>query len=193
MRDLLTSFILIGCLLPVTAGAMRISSGFATSSDDSTEIVDNEPLWSFEVRRVDRGKQAYERLPSIYAPDARVLPANRADLSPLPAATISGSPAGNALRASKMQEEWCIKRYRSYDPSNKTYQPFGEGPRRTCVAPLEDPAVSADFARGGGDAQTYDANARWCMERYSSYRIADNTYQPFTGSRKSCKGPTNAG
>ncbi|WP_353622812.1 BA14K family protein [Aliirhizobium terrae] len=27
------------------------------------------------------------------------------------------------------------------------------------------------------------------MERYSSYRIEDNTYQPFTGGRKHCPGP----
>lgn len=168
MRDLLTSFIIIGCLLPVTAGAMRISSGFATGSNSSTEIVNSEPLWSFEVRRVDPGKQSYERLPSIYAPDAKVSPANRANLPPLPAATISGSPTVDVPRVSKLQEEWCIKRYRSYDRSNNTYQPSGEGPRRRCVAPLEDPAVSADIAHGGGDAQTYDANARWCMQRYSS-------------------------
>ncbi|WP_225246264.1 BA14K family protein [Agrobacterium tomkonis] len=172
---------------------MRISSGFATGSDSSTEIVDSDPLWSFEVRRVYPGKQSYERLPSIYAPDAEISPANRANLVPLPVATISGSRTGDVPRVSKLQEDWCIKTYRSYDPSDNTYQPFGEGPRRTCVAPLEDHTVSSDLADGGGDAEEYDANARWCMERYSSYRITDNTYQPFTGGRKSCKGPTNAG
>ena len=71
MRDLFTNCILIGCLLPITAGAMRVSSDFTTGSDSSTEIVDSEPLWSFEVRRVDPGKQTYERLPSVYAPDAQ--------------------------------------------------------------------------------------------------------------------------
>ncbi|PWE53989.1 hypothetical protein DEM27_21900 [Metarhizobium album] len=36
-----------------------------------------------------------------------------------------------------------------------------------------------------------DAHASWCMERYRSYRIEDNTYQPFSGKRKECLGPAS--
>jgi hypothetical protein len=32
-------------------------------------------------------------------------------------------------------------------------------------------------------------HAEWCQSRYNSYRIDDNTYQPYNGPRRSCESP----
>ncbi|WP_426126059.1 BA14K family protein [Pararhizobium sp. PWRC1-1] len=88
-----------------------------------------------------------------------------------------------------MAQEWCGARYRSYDPNDNTYQPYGGGPRRVCAAPLDTMVAFTERVAGEGVAKDGNANARWCMERYSSYRVEDNTYQPFSGGRKQCIGP----
>jgi hypothetical protein len=36
-----------------------------------------------------------------------------------------------------------------------------------------------------------NAHARWCRDRYRSYRSSDNTFQPFEGPRRSCNSPYN--
>lgn len=33
------------------------------------------------------------------------------------------------------------------------------------------------------------AHVRWCSERYRSYRVSDNTFQPYQGPRKACRSP----
>ena len=44
-------------------------------------------------------------------------------------------------------------------------------------------AINADRARSGS------AHVEWCYDRYRSYRAADNTYQPYNGSRRQCYSP----
>ncbi|MFZ2101511.1 MAG: BA14K family protein [Oricola sp.] len=34
-----------------------------------------------------------------------------------------------------------------------------------------------------------DAHINWCFGKYKSYRMSDNTYQPFDGPRKQCISP----
>jgi len=33
------------------------------------------------------------------------------------------------------------------------------------------------------------AHVEWCMGRYRSYRASDNTFQPYSGRRQSCRSP----
>lgn len=33
------------------------------------------------------------------------------------------------------------------------------------------------------------AHIRWCLDRYRSYRVNDNTYQPYDGPREQCWSP----
>lgn len=33
------------------------------------------------------------------------------------------------------------------------------------------------------------AHARWCYDRYASYRAWDNSYQPYAGPRRECRSP----
>lgn len=112
------------------------------------------------------------------------------------AADASGHrPAHDTLLAdlqSTNAREWCGTRYRSYDPIDNTYQPYyGGGPRRNCEAQGGMQTAPVQKVADMSDAVQPDENARWCMERYSSYRIEDNTYQPFTGQRKQCPGPAS--
>lgn len=34
-----------------------------------------------------------------------------------------------------------------------------------------------------------NAHARWCRDRYRSYRSSDDTFQPFDGPRRACNSP----
>ena len=112
------------------------------------------------------------------------------------------------------QADWCFARYRSYRVEDNTYQPFS-GPRRQCESPASSihegasnlavaPGHQSDLSYSGAQpvSQTADAtqgmqvtgqarsHAEWCLGRYRSYRMNDNTYQPFDGSpRRSCESP----
>lgn len=197
MRELLTSLLLVSCLLPMTAGAMKVSSHMMQfSKPHAFTNLDDEPLWTSQVRRVDLSDQSYERLParlSSFAMAADAKPASSAKAVnrfsiPQELANEGELSSASPVKAQSIDTGvWCSSRYRSYDPGSNTYQPYGGGPRRTCVPPTGMQAP--EHIAGVRDAIGLDGNARWCMDRYSSYRVEDNTYQPFTGTRKQCLGP----
>lgn len=196
MHELLTGLVLVSCLLPITAAGMRVSSYLAAPAAPH-EFADHhgEPLWSSEVRRVEQGLQGYERLPSALSANTLLAAGKQEERVNV----MVGSPnrpevakglVGLSKTLSAKEQEWCGARYRSYDPADNTYQPYGGGPRRACAAPIEGATVPVRQV-AGGSASEPNSNERWCMERYSSYRIEDNTYQPFSGERKQCPGPTS--
>ncbi len=200
MRELLTSLLLTSCMLPIAAGGMQLSSDFAESGVPGSLVdLNDEPLWSSGVRRVDPSQQAYERLPANDVTNNMV---GEGNLTARVKITVGGFPdrahASNGpnakpdiladLQAAKTRE-WCSTRYRSYDPDDNSYQPYGGGPRRICAIPFELPMAPGRQVADIGSANEPDANARWCRERYSSYRVEDNSYQPFSGGRKPCPGP----
>lgn len=195
MRELFTSLLLASCLLPIAAGGMQLSSDFAEPiAPHNFADLDSEPLWPSEVKRVDPTLQAYERLPAAVSASTMVaeakstkpvkltLGANKTEVAREQAALLTDLQPAEA-------QEWCGARYRSYDPADNTYQPYGGGPRRNCAAPVETPTSPVQQVADMDGMREADANARWCMERYSSYRVEDNTYQPFSGGRKQCPGP----
>ncbi|SFB62861.1 BA14K-like protein [Rhizobium sp. NFR07] len=195
MRELLTGLVLASCLLPVAAAGMRVSTYLSepVAPHEFTDLL-GEPLWSSEVRRVDPSLQAYERLPAVLATDTLVATA-RPEESNKVALDLTSKPevvgdqvAPLADTLAGKTREWCGARYRSYNPADNTYQPYGGGPRRTCAAPIE--AVTVQRVAEVGLSKP-SASERWCMERYSSYRVEDNTYQPFSGGRKQCPGPSS--
>ena len=201
MRELLTNLVLVSSLLPVAAGGMQIAAILAEpNSPHAFADLDGQSLWSSEVRRVDPSQQAYERVPAV-VPGTMVAEAKPAELvrltlgaSQTSAEAANRQPAPNVMPEdlrSAAALDWCGTRYRSYNSSDNTYQPYGGGPRRNCQAPTEVQTAPVQQIADVGGAVQPDANARWCMERYSSYRIEDNTYQPFTGRRKQCAGPAS--
>ncbi len=115
------------------------------------------------------------------------------------------------------QADWCAARYRSYRVEDNSYQPFRGGARRQCEPPASrfEQSASLGGMSAGRDAHPVESaelisdnsvsasasglqavdqtggHAQWCMERYRSYRIDDNTYQPFDGGpRRSCQSPS---
>jgi membrane peptidoglycan carboxypeptidase len=101
----------------------------------------------------------------------------------------------------------CAAKYSSFDPSNCTFQPFGDGPRQLCEFssaesharigrdntgdPLRHAEAvlrgrSADQSRPGRPPDA--CNVAVCAAFYSSFRAQDCTYQPFDGGpRRLCE------
>jgi penicillin-binding protein 1A len=118
------------------------------------------------------------------------------DLNPAPRtllpAKVDSHPTGpdNLAKQTRCDIRACSSAYRSFDPSDCTYQPFGGGPRVHCgrdpagrpdeVRPSPGPQVAADVPSGM-------CNINLCAETYSSFRASDCTYQPYGGGpRQTC-------
>lgn len=117
-------------------------------------------------------------------------------------------PARRAMSAAHL--EWCSDRYRSYRPEDNSYTPYSGGSRE-CVSPFSEvmaslnppaaPEAAGSYADTAGDGVTVihltneraqsgltDEHIRSCFERYRSYRIEDNSYQPYGGGpRRQCR------
>lgn len=191
MRNIITGLILTGCMLPVAAGAMKIATEFTrVTTPHEFASLDSQPLWTSEIKRVDVAQQTYERVPGAPMPDTLVAKAASPDRD----AGMPGSANGIAAAQNDEAEievavqQWCSARYRSYDAADNTYQPYGGGPRKPCAAP-EELTSSVQQAALQPASPVLDDHARWCNNRYNSYRVEDNTYQPFSGGRKQCNSP----
>ncbi len=170
---------------------LRSSEVAQQSKPHSFTNLHDEPLWPSGVKRVDQNQQVYQRLPAAQSGNtvlAVLKPVERATGtlgSPTNLTASSDASPKNLfaeLQASKSRE-WCSARYRSFDPLSNSYQPYGGGPRQPCSAPSS--IAPAQQVADNGSAEEMDSNARWCMQRYSSYRLDDNTYQPFSGAENS--------
>jgi hypothetical protein len=114
--------------------------------------------------------------------------------------------------------DWCSRRYRSYNAQDNSYRPYGGGRRvckspyssvttaglssepssktEAMTAAAEDQPV-ADREPNTVEQVAYEdtANpyvdgdhAQSCFDRYRSYRVEDNSYQPFDGGpRRQCR------
>jgi penicillin-binding protein 1A len=95
--------------------------------------------------------------------------------------------------------EACSRRYRSFRPSDCTYQPY-HGARRICDIGMESGASRTvevpreSFGRSGaqersvivGQARQRSCNVQACARAYRSFRVEDCTYQPYQGPRRYC-------
>lgn len=140
-----------------------------------------------------------------------------ADAGPLDAATTASIDGAEPLAAGDVAVNgqhlaWCSDRYRSYRQSDNTYQPYSGG-RKPCVSPhvagttgTAGQALAAfageseqgsgdgtllgyasDTHQPQGDAAYASDHIRDCFSRYRSYRVSDNSYQPYGGGpRRQC-------
>jgi hypothetical protein len=46
-----------------------------------------------------------------------------------------------------------------------------------------------DRGRGRGEMRISRAHVEWCEDRYRSYRVSDNSFQPYHGPRQECLSP----
>jgi penicillin-binding protein 1A len=88
----------------------------------------------------------------------------------------------------------CATRYRSFRPSDCTFEPY-RGPRRLCEIAVESaraPLASVTMitpalpATGTAPLQQQACNIAACSRNYRSFRASDCTYQPYRGPRRMC-------
>ena len=124
-----------------------------------------------------------------------------------PMKTAAAQAANSHLPGSTLSSahiEWCSERYRSYDPSDDSYNSYS-GVRRKCIPDFSD---LPDQTKGGDASSTKPTAAliqaaaadempasgvtsehvQSCFDRYRSYRPEDNTYQPYgSAPRRQCE------
>ncbi|NMA99841.1 MAG: BA14K family protein [Phyllobacteriaceae bacterium] len=144
-----------------------------------------------EAVKVDVASQSYERIGELPAATAPIVPRRNvdADTDSMATAALSEIEGGETL--SDEHVAWCSARYRSYQVDDNSYQPY-RGGRRECVSPYYDAndVVSDDGAyqeaslQQGASADLTSEFVAACMSRYRSYRVEDNTYQPYGGGAR---------
>lgn len=186
MQNVIVGSFLLLCSLPIIGGGMRFASDLAKEREAPVILnMAQEPLWTTEVKRIDPNKQAYERLPA----DSNASPELIALTSTVQITGTSKSRVQVIVKAREFNsdddraDEWCSRRYRSYVKADKSYQPFGGGPRMRCTVP----AGVAGLETIKQAASSTDSHVSWCISRYRSYRAEDNSYQPFSGPRRQCQ------
>lgn len=180
--------------------------------------LDIADLWTSEPVRIDRSQQTLERLPPQYASHVVMMEPQPTELAAASetehtdfgsgvggvdlAATgsvIHASPDMGFAALPPQHVSWCEERYRSYDPVGDTYRSFS-GELRHCASPYqvtntpdteqgEGSLIAVSSDENEADAYTGgNRNIRACMERYRSYRVEDNSYQPYgAGPRRQCQ------
>lgn len=161
-------------------------------------------LWTTQPVVVN-DTSAYERVPGVqYAEvkpaedSAKLMAGSRA----LPAQSEILQEAVVASKIDIAGIDACSNRYRSYRVEDNTYQPFDGGPRRLCSL-RNDGSETANASEGpvyasgavmddSRDPVTASStHAEWCSTRYRSYDVSTNSYQPFSGGRRTCVSPYN--
>lgn len=127
-----------------------------------------------------------------------------ADASATPQALIDMAANANGTNTRETGKEnsalsqahiaWCEQNYRSYKRATNSFTPYGGG-SKPCISPYsnerlggaasveENAQYASNEAVGLSDAHISD-----CMDRYRSYRIEDNSYQPYGGGpRRQCR------
>ncbi|MDO1584399.1 BA14K family protein [Rhizobium oryzicola] len=213
MKPILSLFVaILGVSLLVVIGLPLANALVAQPSTHQFAHLNDPPLWTDEPIRINRMAQAFPRADEILPDQDTAVASVNADHQVTPVKSISqdANPSVEVAASAPTDEgltrahiAWCAARYRSYQVEDNTYQPFG-GARRICQSPDETPSTSVATA---GEAQADDRldaaipaattspgallseHVAWCGARYSSYRAEDNTYQPYSGPRRTCQSP----
>ncbi|NTF10693.1 BA14K family protein [Agrobacterium rubi] len=162
MKSLSGPAVLVGCSLPMVACAMTVASSFMGSHKAHQFRSYNGPLSTLNPVSVNVLRQDYERQPSAVA---------------------QTYPATNAIASASSNE--AVSRCRSFNVSDNTYQPLTGGPRHACtgsISPAKQVAQVLQSSRVGNS----DDRERRCAAKYNSYRVSDNTYQPYGTARRAC-------
>ncbi|KQV33020.1 BA14K family protein [Rhizobium sp. Root1204] len=152
-------------------------------------------LWTTSPVRVDLSRQHYQRLPAAYSSYVTEAPKVAAESRQADPLQKKPQPVRPALSTAHLQ--WCVERYRSFDPATNSYRSYS-GETRTCRSPYgaSQPGVDTSVAnvddRDDGESRLNRVDAAWCAARYASYREEDNSYQPYGGPRRKCVPPSHA-
>ncbi|MDQ0318001.1 hypothetical protein QO002_000139 [Pararhizobium capsulatum DSM 1112] len=134
-----------------------------------------EPLWKSEPTYLDRGNMTLSQVEARFGRN----PTSPADAVVADASADTGGATQIstiiATAANPAHTDWCMARYRSYQPSDNTYQPYGS-PRRTCESPYGGASAGVEAVEAP-EAITYQVEAQeaaeldantWCRLQYRS-------------------------
>jgi hypothetical protein len=170
-------------------------------------------IWAVEPRRVDTASQDYERIGDpVSAPDEVMMAmASTGTMTDANAPELDTGGSDKSYEVASLSNDveleqsetmalpaahvaWCANRYRSYRKETNTYRPYSGG-ERPCVSPHAGERVSDETGDTAVQSASVGAAAgglsashiRDCQSRYRSYRVSDNSYQPYGGGpRRQC-------
>jgi len=102
----------------------------------------------------------------------------------------TGGSTNHNLFIEREYRDFLQQRYPNYGSRYRGMSPdISIGPDATVGGPR--PGVRQKFRLRQPRATDANRHLRWCQERYLSYRLADDTFQPFEGARRPCNSPYN--
>jgi hypothetical protein len=78
--------------------------------------------------------------------------------------------------------------YRSQRPGYRQYNGFWFPPAAFAFGAIIGGVIGSAIANGENDALP-SRHVAWCEDHYRSYRVSDNTFQPYSGGRQVCVSP----
>lgn len=93
-----------------------------------------------------------------------------------------------ADRRAKRAERRKLRGHRGYRERRRGYRRHSDGWWYPLAA-FGALSVGAAIANSADRADRGDRHEAWCEDRYRSYRVWDNTFQPYNGPRKQCNSP----
>lgn len=152
---------LVLLVLVFLSGVIITANVIAEPEPHKFAHMDTPDLWTSQPKAVDPGNQDYQRLPTV-------TPARSVAADTQAAPAIQPNAAGTAV--DNVDNDNVDN---TVTASIKPQQPEG------MPQPLEQRKAMVD-----------PGQADWCYARYKSYRVEDNSYQPFSGGpRKQCQAP----
>jgi hypothetical protein len=182
----------IACAVGASLGVASVTSVVVSGSESSPLVTRGaSDLWTIKPVKIDRSAQSLERLPAVLSTYASSPVRTARSASPAElniAVSVNTSGGGPAFSGDHL--DWCASRYRSYDPMTNSYRSFS-GETRTCSSPFEtrSSASAQDLTPVAQSSSAPAGVTAWCAAHYQSYRVEDNTYQPYGGERRTCRGP----
>lgn len=168
---LLASLVLV--VLVFLSGVIITANVIAEPEPHRLANMDTPDLWTTRPKPVDTSKQRYERVapatPSGSVPDADKKPDVQVPgqaPTQQSAAAAPNAGAGNTAIDDIVTGSVNPKPAAGMDPRTAGFR----------NPPQPAPMVSP-------------AHAEWCYARYRSYRVEDNSYQPYSGARRQCRPP----
>jgi len=197
-------------------GGIAVAVAYLSADPIPVQKPSSAPAVTFTAtpKKVNAAEQNYHRIPSRLPADTLsesqvaelVRQGEVDDVQPIDAMTTTSISDRKAPEATLSNEHvaWCSQRYRSYRKEDNSYTSYS-GRSRECVSPYSDTIAHADegpsyleasvvgspgkmshhdgAAAGGVDSDHIAS----CFARYNSYRVEDNTYQPYGGGpRRLC-------